>query len=357
MPRHVAGGPLWFLLHQWDSWRNDYLIRDIFVNVVLYIPLGLSANLAFPKRTALAPVLFALALSVSVELIQVYEPLRWASMVDLLCNTGGAALGVAIALLSRRLSIARTGAAPVDPGAVLLAAGFFACLLFPLLPLHSRAMIAQNTRVFLHSPLVSTFPAATALAIWYAAGLLLRGARVRFARVWLVLSLLTILLQVHILDQSALIAELAGAVAGVVLFALRPSGIRIARWEAWGVFLLTAMGGLWPFHFTAQTNGFSLVPFRDLITADGPTGLWIILSQFVAWGAAVWLFSSSGMRRWSAVALVTAIVAAAQLGRIFVADATPAITSPLLAVIAGYVLDALGQSSTELQTAGSLSSR
>ncbi len=352
----MAGGPLWFLLHRWDTWRNDYLIRDIFVNVVLYVPLGLAGNFSFPRRAAFAPVLFALALSVSVELIQVYEPSRQSSMVDVLCNTGGAAIGIAIALLSRRFGTARTSAGAVDPGAVLLAAGFFACLLFPLLPLHSRTMIEQNTLAFLRSPLVSTFPAATALAIWCAAGLLLRGSRVRFARLWLALSLLTIPLQFHIIGQSALIAEMAGAAGGVISFALRPSGARITRWEAWGVLLLAALGGLWPFHFTSQPNHFSIVPFKDLLHTDGPIGLWIMLSQFVVWGAAVWLFSASGTRRWSAITLVAIVVAAAQLARIFVPGATPGITAPLLAVIAGYVLDALGQSSNESQTANLQSS-
>jgi len=336
-PRQVAGGPFWFLLHRWDTWKNGYLIRDIFVNVALYLPLGVSGRLAFRKQPPLAVVLFAFALSASVELIQVYEPQRQSSMTDVLCNTAGAALGAALATAIAALTRKRI----TDPGAPLLVAGFLACLLFPLIPLHSLPMIQQNTALFIHSPLVSTVPAVTALGIWYAAGLVLRATGVRFPLLWLILSLLIIPAQVHVISPAPLISELMGAVVGVALFALRPARARIQPLEAWGFLLLTAIGPLWPFHFSRQPVAFSMVPFEGLIIGDGPTGLWIILSQLVAWGTAIWLFSAAGMRRWSAVALVAGTVVAAQLARIFIPGATPGITAPLVAVLAGYILDAL----------------
>jgi hypothetical protein len=342
VPRHVPGGPIWFLLHRWDAWWNPYLKRDIFANVVIYVPLGLSGRLAFRNRSSLAVVLFAVTLSISVELIQVYEPLRQSSMADVLCNTGGAALGVTLGVAVAALSRRRV----TDLGAALLASGFLVWLLFPLVPLHSSAMIRQNTDALVHSPLVSAFPGTAALAIWYAAGVLLRSAGVRYPRVWLTISLLTIAAQLHIIARAPLISELAGATAGVILFALRPPP-RITVWEALGFTLLTAIGALWPFHFSGTAHSFSMVPFEDLIPADGPTGLWIILSQLVAWGTAIWLFNAAGMRRWSAVALVAGLVAAAQAARIFVPGATPGITAPLIAVIAGYVLMELRNAQAE----------
>jgi hypothetical protein len=231
---------------------------------------------------------------------------------------------------------------------VFLVAGWLACILYPLLPLHSRAMIGQNIAVFVHSPLVSTMPAPTALAIWYAVGLLLKGTGVRFARVWLALALVTVTAQVHIIEQTPLLRELAGAVTGVVLFALRPRLARVTQWEAWAVLLFMAIGGLWPFHFSGPPRPFAIMPFEELIVFDGPTVLWIMLSQLVAWGAAIWLFSASGMRRFSATAIVAGMVASAQMARIFVPEATPGVTAPVLATIAGYALDALGANESQM---------
>lgn len=103
--RHVDGGPLWFLLHRWDSWTNIYLIRDIAVNIALYIPFGAVGLLARAEagdgqlqwRDYVFPVLFAFLLSVTVELVQIYEPGRSSSAVDVVCNTCGTLLGVGLA--------------------------------------------------------------------------------------------------------------------------------------------------------------------------------------------------------------------------------------------------------------------
>ncbi|HWE52105.1 MAG TPA: VanZ family protein [Bryobacteraceae bacterium] len=342
------GNALWYLLHRWDSWRNGYLIRDIFVNVTIYIPVGLLGKLAFRNRSAIAVILFAFVLSVSIELIQVFEPLRQSSMVDVICNSAGAAIGVAAGLAIAALSKRHIA----DPGSVLLAAGFVLCLLFPLVPLYSRGMIAQNATALLRSPLVSTFPATTALALWYGAGLLLRGTGIRYSLLWLTISLLLISAQLHVIARTLVISELAGGAAGVALLALRPTRTQVSAGEAWGFLLLIAVGSLWPFHFGSRAAPFAMTPFKGLITADGPTSLWIILSQFVAWGIGIRLFTASGMRRWPAIAIVASVVAAAQLIRIFVPGATPGITPPLMAVIAGYVLHALTEKSlNEPQTA------
>ena len=110
--RLVDGGPLWFLLHRWDSWLNIYLVRDIPVNIAIYIPFGLFGLLARAEsreglltwRDYLAPVALAFLLSIAVELAQIYEPSRSSSAVDVLCNTGGAILGMAAAAVLRKTS-------------------------------------------------------------------------------------------------------------------------------------------------------------------------------------------------------------------------------------------------------------
>lgn len=108
----MNGGPLWFLLHRWDSWNNIYLVRDIPVNIAIYVPFGLFGLLARAAsregrlgwRDYLAPVAFAFLLSISVELAQIYEPSRSSSAVDVLCNTFGAILGVLVAAVLRKTS-------------------------------------------------------------------------------------------------------------------------------------------------------------------------------------------------------------------------------------------------------------
>ena len=87
------------------SWTNTYLIRDIAVNIALYILFGTVGLLARAERgdgqlqwrDYVFPVLFAFLLSVTVELVQIYEPGRSSSAIDVVCNTCGTLLGVGLA--------------------------------------------------------------------------------------------------------------------------------------------------------------------------------------------------------------------------------------------------------------------
>src|SRR4051794_24030496 len=97
VPRVLAHSPLWVVLHRWDSWKNPYLVRDLVVNIALYVPVGIWGNLALRGKVAVwGPVLFALLLSISMEVAQVFEPARYASSADTAANVAGAAIGVCV---------------------------------------------------------------------------------------------------------------------------------------------------------------------------------------------------------------------------------------------------------------------
>src|SRR5580704_4621876 len=82
--RQLGASPLWVLLHSWPDAINRYLLWDIAINVVLYAPLGVFGFLAMSERAPRAmrivmPVLMALALSASVEMIQLFDDSRQCS--------------------------------------------------------------------------------------------------------------------------------------------------------------------------------------------------------------------------------------------------------------------------------------
>jgi len=139
--------------------------------------------------------------------------------------------------------------------------------------------------------------------------------------------------------------SIVGVLAGLVVRSLarfvpdwRPA---VRAWQPW-IFLAVASGAaLWPFHFTAHANRFSLLPFAQLIAVNGPQGLRIIGGGFVVWGLAVWLFRASGNHLREAVSIVVAVVLALQIAEVFVPGARPGTTAPVIAALAGYVLYAL----------------
>src|ERR1700677_4618888 len=82
--RQLGASPAWILLHSWPNAINRYMLWDVIVNVVLYAPLGVFGFLAMSEGSPRAvriftPVLLALALSASVEMIQLFDDSRQCS--------------------------------------------------------------------------------------------------------------------------------------------------------------------------------------------------------------------------------------------------------------------------------------
>jgi len=94
-----------------ETWPSSEL-ADIFLNVVLFVPLGVGAALRFGRDRLAVTVLGALALSFAIEVSQALEAAgRFASATDVVTNTTGAALGYAMGRALRG-----QGASPVVRG-------------------------------------------------------------------------------------------------------------------------------------------------------------------------------------------------------------------------------------------------
>jgi hypothetical protein len=49
-PTQLAASPVWVLIHSWPDQTDWFLFRDIPVNVVIYMPLGVFGLLALPQK-------------------------------------------------------------------------------------------------------------------------------------------------------------------------------------------------------------------------------------------------------------------------------------------------------------------
>ena len=88
----------------WKDFRlNKSYITDIAINIAGFIPLGFIISLllyntrkASASRMYLTAILSGSAISLAIELLQVYLPTRSSQMSDLIFNTMGTAIGVAL---------------------------------------------------------------------------------------------------------------------------------------------------------------------------------------------------------------------------------------------------------------------
>jgi glycopeptide antibiotics resistance protein len=81
-------------------------LTDVLLNVAFYVPFGILAGRAAAWPAALAA---AALLSLFTEAAQLYSETRFPAIVDLVFNTAGAALGIALARLRERMRRHGTG--------------------------------------------------------------------------------------------------------------------------------------------------------------------------------------------------------------------------------------------------------
>jgi glycopeptide antibiotics resistance protein len=100
---HVHGIPLWF----------NYQFVEASANVALFIPFGAVAALAYPKKHLWQFGILGLIVSSCIELGQLlFLHNRFASLLDLVTNTGGAVIGaLLVAEALKRLQAGRWSAA------------------------------------------------------------------------------------------------------------------------------------------------------------------------------------------------------------------------------------------------------
>jgi VanZ family protein len=362
---HLAANPFWILVNAWHPDPLPFLFRDVLVNIALYVPFGFAAHAVFRKSrlpgfSIYGPVLLGLLLSVGMELAQLWVPRRETSMIDVVTNVIGSALGVALSVgaeaMVPRMTVCHSltnlkGSGP-DQGALLLAFAWAASLFFPLFPVLGTYQPLRKFIVFQHAGLLSGVPFVSSAASWYAAALLLRAAGVRLSRGRLFMTLLAIPAQFFIVERQPLPSMILGAIAGIVLFLLvqRP-GRGPTRVEVWAFLFAIIFRGLSPFRFVTASGGFNWIPFGVTLGGDWQSAYGVLVEKIFYYGTAIWLFSESGVMLVRSVLLVAGVLAAIEITQMHLPGRTPEITDPILAIMMGFVLAAFSRGG---RTAGSI---
>ncbi|MBM5812191.1 MAG: hypothetical protein FJ191_09540 [Gammaproteobacteria bacterium] len=324
---------------------------DIAANVLLYLPLGaslawlLAARLGGPLAILLATLAAALV-AFAIELGQLYETRRVASLADLCFNTAGAAAGAIVAMLvaaaHQRLRSGALARLLQQPVAVALLVAWGGHRLAPFAPDLSLAGLTSSVR-----------------PLW-ASNWWVPGATLRHALAWLVILLIStgIARSGRALVTTA--ALMAAVLAGRILFApleLVPAeiaGMAIALLLARPLLALAApqaaaalaatlaatvvVTGLTPFDFRWTGEPLALIPFSESLTHYRATNLADMFERCFTAGAMVWLLARSGMPVLAATLLGSGLLFGVELLQTWLPAQMADITDPLLAVAAGGLL-------------------
>jgi VanZ family protein len=344
----VDGAGPFNLLHQLSFARTTR--SDLAANVLLYLPLG--ASLAWLLATRLGGLLAVIAatvigalLSLTIEVAQLYETRRVASLTDVACNSIGTAAGafiaLAIASTHRRLRASPLSGVLRHPVATALLLSWAGYRLAPFAPVFDpgkwAAAFAPLAEAGWWSPAAILPHALAWLVLILACERLAAGRARRVAAI-----AMSVVLAGRVLFAGMLLdpAELAGMGLALLLggLLLRLPVERAASILAAAMIVLIAIQGLAPFDFQLAQDRFALVPFGESLTRYRATNLPDMFLRCYSYGALVWLLARSGLPVVPATMLGAGVVFSVELLQTWLPGHTADITDPLLAIAAGGLI-------------------
>ena len=348
----LAASPLWVLIHSWPAVINRFLILDVAVNLLLYMPLGVFAYLAFRQSlgsllAASAAIIVGLTLSSSIEMIQLFDDSRDCNALDVVCNLTGTGIGVALGIfyqpwLKRSISLTETAGFLHPNGAVLLVYVWLAYQVFPLFPSFSRTRLFEKLHVLFAAGSFSALDTFTYFVEWLVLAELLASA-LSTGRTRKLLPLLLLILpaRLFISGRTFSWSELAGATLACICFYFLSGH----RWRLGlsAVFLiaLLILRGLAPYHWTSVPNPFSWIPFSGFLEANRESGMLTFLRKCFWYGSAIWLLRAIGWRAVTAAIAVALILGTIEVVQIHLPGRVAEITDPVLALILAAALGLL----------------
>jgi VanZ family protein len=347
-PRDPSQGVLEVLVAHWPRTLDPFVLRDLIINILLYIPLGAAAYMASARqagklrRTLLAAVA-GLVLSTTVELLQLFVAGRVPSLFDIVCNLAGSLVGAfaatAYADAIERILRRRTEAWKTAPGSVALLALFAVFQLYPLFPALSRTALHAKVAAFLQSH-ASPVELTRATAEWLAAGIFLEVLFVRPAPRFVCLALL-LPARLLLAGPGVAVADVAGFAIGFILWVLLPDEAAVRYPLAATIFIAELLVyGIDPFHLqvTRSPHSFSWIPFFAMLHMDWQTGGYILVRKSFDYGAALSLLHLANVGYLRAAAAVASILAVMEFLQRWLPGRTPEITDPVLALVLVFAL-------------------
>lgn len=323
---------------------------DIAANLLLYLPLGACLAWLLAARTGMVVALAGAALagallSTTIEVAQIYETRRVASLSDVTYNTLGAAMGAALALVLRgaarstgRHPLDRVLSQPIAAALVLLWVGY---RLVPFAPVLGPAGWLDGIAPLWHQRWVP-WDTVRWLVPWLIIGQALTAlSRKRSGVRPLLVVMLFVLAGLVVLSGKSL--EPAEAIAMLLALALAWALDRLEEPAAAGVLALCLAAllvtdSLRPFDFRLGRDPFSWVPFADSLVRYRSTNLPAMLERCFTYGALVWLLVRSGKTPLAATAFAGVLVLALEILQTWLPGHSADITDPLLVVVAGGLI-------------------
>ena len=342
--------PLLTVVRGWPAEWDRYIVRDVLSNVIVYVPVGLAATILLLARrsravSAAGAILLAFALSLTMETLQVFEPTRDPSSLDVVSNVTGGALGAVIALAAERRirDLLKAPSQSLRGAAAVLLSVWVVQEFYPFFPAIGRGHIYERLHYFLYVLRPAVVETWLGAAEWFAVGLALTALFAGMRTSWLAgLMAFSAAAQLITADHYLTVGQILSAGLALTLWQLSRDRSQ-GKWCAWLLASAVVLRELQPFYFLAVPRAFSWVPFAATLDSARTDSLLIIVRKAFDYGAIAFALRIAGWSYVRAGLVIVAGLAGAEAIQTYLPGRTPEITDPLLALIMVAILRKAGK--------------
>jgi VanZ family protein len=322
---------------------------DIVANLLLYMPLGLCLMFAWsrqPRWPALGrTVLIGAALSVLVEVTQVYLRFRISSLTDVALNVAstfaGGIAAVVYGALGTSLRIPIFASRRPDPAALSVVLLWLAFRLAPFIPTIDWQKYKDALKPLFIDPQIGALELLRYTSGWLVAAYAVRIVVRREYALAATLAIVGIVLfgRLVIVGKTLNVSEIAALLVCIPLAALL-IGLRERRAAILAALLAVAIvaQGVAPFELLPEAQRFSWIPFRSSLRGSLETNYSALLEKVFWYFALVWLLARCGWSRTAATLGTAVLLAAIEIVQMWLPGRSAEVTDPLLALAAGLLL-------------------
>ncbi len=336
---HAAPAGIW--VEFFASWHAFTGRGDALSNILLFLPFGYVAVLAYGRKAWL--IITSLVLAVGVQALQVYLPGRDANLQDVFWNMLGTGIGMALLPWLRPSNLGNAGNGNVN-FALLLIGSWLAYRLMPFVPSIDWQQFKDSLKPLLLHPQFSSVGLLHDAVAWavvaYLWSLL---CRCRHAGLWLLILIGGVFsLEVVIVKNIISVTNVLGAALGVGLWWLWlrkiPSGFVILILL---LMLSLLLSGLAPFQLRAMPGHFYWLPFHGFLEGSMMINISVVFEKGFFYGALILLLQKESGRFLFALVSAVLLILAIEIGQVFVYGHTAEITDPVLVLLIAMALKAV----------------
>jgi VanZ family protein len=346
--RQFSGSPFLLLLDSWPDRLSVNLLRDAIINVLLYIPLGAAAFLAFAQKYRavigiVGAVLIGFALSTSVEIVQLFEPQRVSSLLDVMTNTAGSLIGAIAAWILfpqwKSANFSRHVAWKREPAAFALLLIWVSFQLYPLVPSYGFTRLPGKLLALVHSPwsgleLLACITEGLVVAI-----ICERVFGVATSRLLFICIPLALPVRLMIAGRALAATDLIGIAAAFAIWALflhrTPYRLRVCA----GIVIITlVVRGVALFYLSRTPSLFHWKPFTVSMGNDWTSSALVLLRKLFDYGSALWVVHIAGTSYLFAASLVAVTLAVIEAVQVWLPGRAAESTDPVIAIMLGFIL-------------------